>query len=364
MIKQIVSSLAVLLLSGCVYYVPYEVAATEPWVDEPVAYEEPGVVYESYVVSPYYPWASVDYFYLGNNYYRPASSISFSFGFYGGGAWYPPYYGPFYYAAWYQPFYGFPYPCPYPYAYGYSGAGYDYWNHRYPRHAYRASYDDDDGYHGGGHEGGNQDGRGGHGNGRYGRTAPMSNYGNGDDDSIRNNEHRSLDRHVQIQRQPGQFSRNVSSAPPAGGADHGMTVIGGGDNKIQPSRLQPVGNKGRNAGSSRAGPDAPVDLSGFAGQKGQAGAGHPGQNKIAPSRTGMPAGSSRSAPAVVEPSSRRFAARQAAVEPAQLPQPTPRTERARPEGNYSRQPNDAGERSETRSEDSDGSLHRRDRDNH
>jgi hypothetical protein len=116
----------------------YEATATEPWVDETVVYEEPAVVYESYIVSPYYPWASVDYFYFGNNYYWPYSGFSFSFGFYSGGGWYPPYYyNPYYYSSWYRPFYGFPY------AYPYYGAGYDPWYHHYPHHAYRSRYDDD-----------------------------------------------------------------------------------------------------------------------------------------------------------------------------------------------------------------------------
>lgn len=201
--KQIFSSMAVMLLSGCVYYVPYEVAATEPWVDEPVAYEEPAVTYESYVVSPYYPWASLDYFYFGNSYYRPYSGFSFSFGFYAGGGWYPPYYSPYYYSAWYQPFYGFPYPFYYPYPYAYYGGGYNHWDHHHG--------DDHGDYHGGGHDGG----YGGHGGGHPGNGPGDSYYGKGVDRSIRKGGYPSLDRHVDVQREPGQFNRNGSAKPDA-----------------------------------------------------------------------------------------------------------------------------------------------------
>ncbi len=350
MIKPIISSLAVLFLSGCVYYVPYEVAATEPWVDEPVVYQEPVVAYESYVVSPYYPWGSVDYFYLGNNYYWPTSHISFSLGFYGGGGWYPSYYGPFYYSAWYQPFYGFPYPCPYPYAYAHSGAGYDYWEQRYPSRSYHPSHGDHDGNQGSGQGGGHNGGRGGQGN---------ASYGNSGNEGIRSGEYRSLDRHVQTQRQPGQFNRNVSAAPSANAADQGLTVTRQDNNKIKPSRLQPVGNKNHYGGSS---PDEPIDLSGFAGQ-----------NKVAPSRTGMPAGPSRPAPPV-DSSSRQFVAQQVSAEPAQVPQSAPQpppsqqivpqTQPTRSGSDYSRQPTGNLERGQSRPDDTGDGVRHRDRDDH
>jgi len=352
--KHIVSSLAVLLLSGCVYYVPYEVAATEPWVDEPVAYAEPAVAYESYVVSPYYPWASLDYFYFGNNYYRPYSGFSYSFGFYAGGGWYPPYYSPYYYSAWYQPFFGFPYPYYYPYPYAYYGGGYNYWGHHHG--------DDHDDYHGGGHDGG----YGGHGSGHPGNGPGDSYYGKGVDRSIRKGGYPSLDRHVDVQREPGQFNRNVSAKPSASGAAHGTAVGNRGDNKIKPSHVQPSGYKAYD-GSSK-----PVDLSGFAGQNGQVRTIQPHQNNAAPPRTGMPGGFSR--PALVEGSDgKQYSVQQAPpAEPAPVqqsaPQPSfnqqnaPQPVRAAPTGDYPKRPDGDYDRGSRGGGDDDGGLHHRDRD--
>ena len=377
--KQIVSSLAILLLSGCVYYVPYEVAATEPWVDEPVAYEEPAIAYESYVASPYYPWASLDYFYFGNNYYRPYSGFSFSFGFYGGGGWYPPYYSPYYYSAWYQPFYGFPYPYYYPYPYAYYGGGYNYWDHHHG-----------DDYHGGGHDGGHGGGHdggyGGHGGGHPGNGPGDSYYGKGVDQSIRKGVYPSLDRHVPVQREPGQFNRNVSAKPSANGAAHGPAVVNRGDNKIKPSRPQPSPVQPSSVQPSRAQPSGvqpsgnkayygspkPVDLSGFAGQKGQAGTAQPGQNNATPSRTGMPPGFSRPAP-VEGSNGKQYSVRQAApAEPAPVqqsaPQPSfnqqnaPQPVRTAPTGDYSRRPEGDYDRGSHEGGDNDGGFHHRDRD--
>ncbi|MSQ98475.1 MAG: hypothetical protein EXR85_04150 [Xanthomonadales bacterium] len=362
--KQIVSSMAVLLLSGCVYYVPYEVAATEPWVDEPVAYEEPAVAYESYVVSPYYPWASLDYFYFGNNYYRPYSGFSFSFGFYAGGGWYPPYYSPYYYSAWYQPFYGFPYPYYYPYPYAYYGGGYNHWDHHHG--------DDHDDYHGGGHDGG----YGGHGGGHPGNGPGDSYYGKGVDRSIRKGGYPSLDRHVDVQREPGQFNRNVSAKPSASAAAHGTAVGNRGDNKIKPSLPQPsheqprgvppLGNKAYD-GSSK-----PVDLSGFAGQNGQVRTIQPQQNNAAPPRTGMPGGLSRPAPAQGS-NGKQYSVRQATpAQPAPVqqsaPQPSfnqqnaPQPKRAAPTGDYSGRPEGGYDRGSREGGDNDGGFHHRDRD--
>lgn len=280
--KQFVIGLAVLLLSGCVYYVPYEVAATEPWTDESVAYEEPGAVYDTYVVSPYYPWASVDYFYLGNNYYRPYSGAFYSFGFYGGGGWYPPYYDPYYYyAAWYPPFY---YPYPY-YGAGYGwGYGYSYWNHHDSHHG-DGNWGDD-----GGHDGG----YGGQGGGHYGSGSGDGHRGNTGGTSARTGGGSSLDRHVQVRRQPGQFDRNGPATPSADGRGPGVTAVNRSDNKPQPNRLQPVGTMGHQDGSK---PVVPADRSGVAIPPGQVRTVQPPRGNAVPARMSMPSGISRQVPA-------------------------------------------------------------------
>jgi hypothetical protein len=106
-----------LLLSGCVtYYYP------ESGVRDGVYYaqDDPSYVDDSYVTgsaaysvgyanyagyADYYPWASLDSFYLGyGGYSRSRGGIGWSFGLsYGYTPWYAPYYG--YYSPWYAPYY-------------------------------------------------------------------------------------------------------------------------------------------------------------------------------------------------------------------------------------------------------------------
>jgi len=98
--------------------------------------------------SQWYPWTSLDYFYLGNHYYRPWSSWYLSFGAFAPAPWYYPWYGPFYYSAWYSPFYPYPYWYAAP-AYGWGG-GYGwyrpYGHNHYPGHG---RHPPGDGHHGG-----------------------------------------------------------------------------------------------------------------------------------------------------------------------------------------------------------------------
>jgi hypothetical protein len=84
MIKMIISGLAAALLAGCVTYYPYPYAvdASVSSTGETVYYTEETEDNVSYAGSVYYPWASMDYFYFGNHYYRPAASFSFSIGGY------------------------------------------------------------------------------------------------------------------------------------------------------------------------------------------------------------------------------------------------------------------------------------------
>ena len=98
----------------------------------------------SIVNARYYPWWSMDYYYLGNHYYRPYYFRPYYFGYSSG--WYnslgflysyPPYYapwgffgprqfpGPYY--AYYDPWYGWP-----PYGVGFNYLWYDtYWTRQY-----------------------------------------------------------------------------------------------------------------------------------------------------------------------------------------------------------------------------------------
>lgn len=325
MIRNIVVSLAAMVLSGCVYYVPYEATATEPWVDETVVYEEPAVVYESYIVSPYYPWASVDYFYFGNNYYWPYSGFSFSFGFHSGGGWYPPYYyHPYYYSAWYQPYYGLPYPYPY------YGAGYDRWYHHYPHYAYRSRYDDD---HGGGHGGG--------GTGHSDTGPGRSSNGNDAGGNARTAGPSSLDRHVPLQRQPV---------------------------RAQPGGTQPAGNTGY---YGRTRPVEPAGLPGAAGQRSQPRTVQPGRNEANPARSGMPSGMSRPVP-TENSSGKPLVVRQAPAQPVYRAQPAPRPSfsqpiapqpiQAAPPAEQPGRPDGGFQRNEPRREDGGDSFYRRDRD--
>jgi hypothetical protein len=271
-------------------------------------------------VSPYYPWASLDYFYLGNNYYRPYSGVSFSFGFFVGGGWYPPYYyNPYYYSAWYRPFYGFPYPYPY------YGAGYDPWYHHYPHHAYRSRYEDD---HGGGHRSG--------GIGPDDRSPRRSNNVNAAGGNARTAGQSSLDRHVPIQRQPG--------------------------------RTQSAANAGY---YGRTRPVEAVDLPGAAGQRSQPLTVQPGRNQATPARTGMPSGMSRPVPAE-NAGGKPLVVRQAPAKPAYRAQPAPQPAfnqpmapqpiQAEPVAEQPRRPDGGFQRNEPRREDGGDGFDRRDRD--
>jgi len=215
-IKTAMLSLSVVLLSGCVYYTPYP-EPTYAGSDESVEYYEQAydtsVVYRS---SYYYPWWSMDYFYLGNHYYHPSSSISFSFS-YGGYPWYSPYHGYYpysnYYSSWYRPYYGYPYYDPrfswgvgFGFGYGYGYGWQDpYWYHRYRGHDHYGS-------------GGNS------------VPQPVGRRGG-----------RYADRYDQMgEERPMPINRRVSVAPAGTGSDRGMVVINRSDGKLRQNQVQPV----------------------------------------------------------------------------------------------------------------------------
>ncbi len=138
--KKLMLQLVLLLLalSGCAtYYYPAPHRAGETFY----VVEEPARIRHSspFAAERYYPWWSVDYFYLGNHRYGSGWSIGFGSGYDRG--WYDPfywgydpwsyglfdyYYSPFRYSLWYSPFH-------HHYDPWYARNDY-YWRHRFNRH--------------------------------------------------------------------------------------------------------------------------------------------------------------------------------------------------------------------------------------
>ncbi|MBT8062305.1 MAG: hypothetical protein KJO85_06440, partial [Gammaproteobacteria bacterium] len=147
------------ILTGCVsYYYPYgepqegvryvpadEYVENVYYEDEPYYEDEVVDRYDYsdiYVSSPYYPWWSIDYFYLGSHHHHNGFSIGFNYGspWYWGSynsyydPFYPSYryspwsvhYSPFRFSAWYSPFYDRPY--------RHFGGNHYFWRNRYDRH--------------------------------------------------------------------------------------------------------------------------------------------------------------------------------------------------------------------------------------
>lgn len=183
----------------------------------------------AYVRSPayydagWYPWWSMEYFYLGSHHYRPGYGGSFSFGLFPGYPYYDPWYFPGYYSAWYAP-YGY-YD---PWYGGYYGRGFGYSRYYPYRHHGDRGHDDRsprDEYSGAGDSGGVHTDRRRH---DYRRPWEVDRAGLSDPG----------------RPEPQRTSRNVSVAPSGGGRDRGMVIISRGDSKIGPSRTGPVsGNK-------------------------------------------------------------------------------------------------------------------------
>jgi len=134
--KKLLISPLILLLTACVsYYYP------QTALEDGVYYAEDDPAYDNYTYSyagaSYYPWHSLDYFYLGYSPYvgygnGPYGYGGFSIGLsYGYSPWYP-YYG--YSTPWYGSHYGYAYhPGWRPY---YNHGHHYYSNHRYSSHRY------------------------------------------------------------------------------------------------------------------------------------------------------------------------------------------------------------------------------------
>jgi len=134
--KSFTSAVLSLLLAGCVtYYYPApqistsSVPGTAPYsggysLDRRLyPYETMGLA-----SSAYYPWWSLDYFYLGRGYAHSGWSFGFSYGY--------PYYD-FYYPWYGYPVFNFAWYAPYPHHYHhhhYYGWDQPYWHYRYRNH--------------------------------------------------------------------------------------------------------------------------------------------------------------------------------------------------------------------------------------
>jgi len=99
MLRIFISCVVSAMLAGCAS--PYHSMR-----DSGAGYgRQTAYVHSSAWVDPaWYPWWSVDYFYLGDHYYRPIFGPAYSFGMSFGYPWsYPFYFSP-YYSAWYDPY--------------------------------------------------------------------------------------------------------------------------------------------------------------------------------------------------------------------------------------------------------------------
>jgi len=208
-----------ILLTGCVsYYYPQTALKDGVYYAE----DDPSyVVYSnSYSGIAYYPWYSLDYFYMGYHPYPRygyggGGRWSFGFGF-GYSPWYHPYgyYG--YYSPWYASYNHYPY--------------YPAWR---PYHGYYSRHNG--GYHrgGGDHRGGRHDRYAG--NDRYDQLDPGDDSGqsNGgsDDRGSRGNPPHSYD--------TSQVSRYVSTAPAGYSDNRGMVIRSRGSAKTGKNRLEP-----------------------------------------------------------------------------------------------------------------------------
>lgn len=217
------------VLQGCaIYSNPYEPTGRVHYRGESAydkyAYDEGEPMVDlSFADVAYYPWWSVDYYYLGPHYYRPAYlrgsyfSVGYSFGY---PANYWPYYGfysPFYYPyasyAWYDPWTGFPR----------YGIGLDfpwlevYWARRYRDHV-RDHYDP---------------GLYQYGNSRYG-------YQLSREEVLTDARDRAYPSDDLLRREAQPISREVWTAPSLGEADNGMRVRSRRERKIEESHIGPA----------------------------------------------------------------------------------------------------------------------------
>lgn len=224
--KKILLLLLLSLLSGCVtYYTP------EAAVEDGVYYAQDDLSYINnayagssyrYAGAAYYPWWSMDYFYLG---YRPYGYQPYRYPDYryagygayaGGGFSIGISYG---YSPWFYPDYGYYSPWYRPYRY--------YGHHRGYRHG-RRSHDNDAG---GGHERFSGNG--------HNNPTDRSNRGGDDEDGNEDpGDRRNRNRTGSYDTSP--VRRYVSTAPSGHSGNQGMVIRSRETTKIGKSRVDPV----------------------------------------------------------------------------------------------------------------------------
>lgn len=262
--KKLLLTPLLAILTGCVsYYYPYgepqegvRYVPADEYVD--TLYYEDEVIDEYdysdiYVSSPYYPWWSIDYFYLGSHHHHSGFSLGFSYG----SPWYwnnhysyydpffPTYhyspwsyhYAPFRFSAWYSPFYDRPY--------RYFGGGHYFWRDRYDRHHGPRHRDRD--RHAAYDRGRHDDNRSTLAPGRrHDRLRDEGGYAN-DDRRANERRRKGEDGPVGYGRDarrggPGTdgLQRHTTVAGGAGSGQRGMEVRNRQERKPKPSRMEPV----------------------------------------------------------------------------------------------------------------------------
>ncbi len=366
MFKLLISSLILATVAGCVspYYSmadPYQGAYDDNgYYEDSYAGPTSYVQSTAYLGAAYYPYWSMDYFYLGSHYYQPSYGTSYSISLSSGYPYYGPYYYPDYYSSWYAPY---SYYNPWfgmHYSWGGRYGHYDpYWRHGYGSHAWRSPrYGHSGGYdrghgsggydrgHGSGgydrgHESYRNDGRVSHDGGtRSGRGyRQVGDYRHGGQRVVQGREPPVRDRADRGRAQPARANRNVSLAPSGASTDRGMVVVNRSDGKPGPNRLGPVKRQGS---AYRTPPSAAGASPSAANQQPERSRiVVPSDNKLGRSRTGMPGRSGNPAPAAWVNPDRAVVQSRPAAPPAAPPQRANREPAAR---SYSRNSNSSSDR--------------------
>ncbi|MFT5138560.1 MAG: hypothetical protein ACI9H8_000093 [Lysobacterales bacterium] len=276
------------LLSACVsyYYPAPETAYIVETVATPAPVEEVAYIGESTVVSvpaeetyyteqypeytdysasyagaDYYPWWSMDYFYLGSRHSHNGFSLGINYNYGYQSRWYDPYwhiyplsyayYSPFSYSLWYSPYND----------YGYNRYGWNdyYWRHKYNRH-HQSNHGNHDRYSQGNRHndsGRNQDGNRGYGNNSgtadfnrdHGSARDEGRFASSDPDRGRNRRNGEDGRIPANAASPGPgtpgrgsratVAQQVSNAPGGRNSTRGMEIRSREGNKPGKTRMEP-----------------------------------------------------------------------------------------------------------------------------
>jgi hypothetical protein len=192
------------------------------------AEDDPSYVISSdgYYAATYYPWSSLDYFYLGYN-----GGYSFGMGYYSPwyfhsafyyspwSAWHAPYYHYSHYYAW-QPYYG--------HHYNNYGHGNKYYgNNHYQRKGHKKNYRNDNDYR-----------YAGNGNGNSNRGNRRGEYS----DDVNKPAGRNNSRSYAGGNKAAPVKRYVSTPPSGHSSDRGMEIRSRGSKNTGKIRKQPIGH--------------------------------------------------------------------------------------------------------------------------